>query len=71
MTATKEEFFKPAKVSPQQKATTTDQAARQIIASEAAERLKKTERLRLLREAKEAEAPVAAPARKKKTAVKA
>lgn len=49
MTVTKEKFFKPGKVSPQDKTLATDSAARQITAAEAADREKKTEKLRALR----------------------
>lgn len=55
MTATKEAFFKPGKMSAQDKAAAIDHAAREIISKEAAQREKKTERLRKLREAQEAE----------------
>lgn len=58
---------KPDKVSRQDKAAATDEAAWQIIDSEASRLAKKTERLRLLREAQEAATPAAAvkaPARK-------
>jgi hypothetical protein len=61
MTATKEDFFKPGKMSAQDKASAIDHVARQIIAKEAAQRALKTERLRALREAQEAANP-AAPA---------
>lgn len=54
MTKTKEELFRPGKMSAQNKASATDQAARQIVATEAAQRARKTERLRKLREAQEA-----------------
>ena len=57
MTATKDQFFKPGKMSAQDKASAIDQMARQIIAKEAAQRELKTERLRKLREAQEALAP--------------
>ena len=46
MTATKDEFFKPGKLTPQQKASATNDAVSQILAAETAQRLKKTERLR-------------------------
>ena len=57
MTATKDQFFKPGKISAQDKASAIDHMARQIIAKEAAQRELKTERLRKLREAQEALAP--------------
>ncbi|MBW6424792.1 hypothetical protein KX729_25395 [Rhizobium sp. XQZ8] len=52
MTVTKHEFFKPEKISARDKAATTSEVARQIIETEAAERIRKTARLRQLREAK-------------------
>ncbi|MCD2172757.1 hypothetical protein [Rhizobium sp. C4] len=60
MTATKDAFFKPAKMSAQDKASAIDHMARQIISKEAAQRVLKTERLRKLREAQEALAPAPA-----------
>ncbi|KAA1234594.1 hypothetical protein FHL81_23855 [Agrobacterium tumefaciens] len=50
----KRSFFKPGKLSAQDKASLTDSAAKQIINAEAAQRARKTERLRQLREAQEA-----------------
>lgn len=41
MTITKEAFFKPEKAPTQNKASTTDSAAKQIIAVEAAQRARK------------------------------
>lgn len=69
-TATKDEFFNPAKLSPRDKAAATDHTARAIIASEVSAREKKTEKLRLLRLEQEAAAQPepAAPARKKRAA---
>ncbi|MFT4003059.1 MAG: hypothetical protein QM684_22755 [Rhizobium sp.] len=49
MTATKDGFFKPAKVSAQAKADLTDSVARDILAAETAARKVKTEKLRALR----------------------
>ena len=63
MTATKEEFFNPVKLSARDKAAATDHTARSIIAAEATEREKKTEKLRLQRMEREATEP--APARPK------
>lgn len=60
MEATKEQFFKPTKLSAQEKAAQTHTAAQNIIAAEAAAREKKTERLRALRLAQ----PMKAPARR-------
>ncbi len=54
MTVTKDEFFKPEKLTAQQKAAATNSAAAQILAAEAAHRTKKTDRLRELRLAHEA-----------------
>ncbi|MGK9052069.1 hypothetical protein [Neorhizobium petrolearium] len=67
MTATKEEFFNPAKLSARDKAAATDHTARSIIAAEASMREKKTERLRLLRLEREAAeaSPDPAPKRRK------
>ncbi|RFZ83587.1 hypothetical protein D0Y60_21505 [Shinella sp. WSJ-2] len=59
MTATKQNFFKPTKVSAETKAADTNAAARGIVAQEANAREKKTERLRALRLAKEAATPPA------------
>ncbi|TDK35438.1 hypothetical protein E2F50_14430 [Rhizobium deserti] len=69
MTATKEEFFNPVKLSARDKAAATDHTARSIIAAEANEREKKTEKLRLLRQEREAAepAPVKAKGRKAPT----
>ncbi|MBP2547984.1 anti-sigma factor RsiW [Neorhizobium galegae] len=69
MTATKDVFFKPGKVSAREKAETTDHTARAIIDAESVARDKKTERLKQARLAKEAEetvedAPKAAKPRK-------
>ncbi|WP_176083093.1 hypothetical protein [Martelella sp. HB161492] len=76
MPATKQNFFKPdSKATTGDKAATTDQIAREIIADEAAKRIQKTERLRNLRQQHEAahtEAGPTAPAKKqRKTARKA
>jgi len=49
MTATKDAFFNPVKLSAHDKAAATDETARTIIASEATAREKKTARLRELR----------------------
>jgi hypothetical protein len=49
MTATKGEFFNPAKLSSRDKAEATDHTARAIIAAEASARDKKTEKLKALR----------------------
>ncbi|MEE9986035.1 hypothetical protein [Agrobacterium pusense] len=66
MAATKEVFFKPGKLSAQDKASLTDSAAKQIINAEADQRARKTERLRQLREAQEAAVVVADPVPAKK-----
>lgn len=65
MTATKDAFFKPGKMSAQDKASAIDHVARQIIAKEAAQRAQKTDRLRKLREAQQAETPAQPAARGK------
>ncbi|PTM93389.1 hypothetical protein [Mycoplana dimorpha] len=65
MTATKGEFFTPAKMSALEKASRTHAVAKNIVADEIAAREKKTERLRALRLAKASLTPEA-PARKKK-----
>ena len=65
MTATKEEFFNPAKLSARDKAAATDHTARSIIATEASDREKKTEKLRLLRLERQAAEPAPAPVRAK------
>lgn len=66
MAATKEAFFKPGKLSAQDKASLTDSAAKQIINAEADQRARKTERLRQLREAQEATIIADAPVSEKK-----
>ncbi len=67
MAITKEAFFKPEKAPTQNKASTTDSAAKQIIAVEAAQRAQKTARLRLMREAQET-VPVSTPTPRRKKA---
>ncbi|MFB9952857.1 hypothetical protein ACFFP0_28765 [Rhizobium puerariae] len=57
MTATKDEFFNPTKLSARDKAAATDHTAKAIIAAEASVREKKTERLRSLRLQREAAQP--------------
>ncbi|OJV02698.1 hypothetical protein JQ506_10600 [Shinella sp. PSBB067] len=66
MTATKQQFFKPTKMSAEKKAAETNSVARGIVEKEAAARDKKTEKLRALRLAKEAAQPVPVPKKKKK-----
>lgn len=68
MTATKEEFFNPAKLSSRDKAAATDHTARTIIAAEVSERERKTERLRQLRLEREAAEASAEPAPKRRKA---
>ncbi|MCJ8520589.1 hypothetical protein ABID21_003528 [Pseudorhizobium tarimense] len=58
MTATKEEFFKPAKMSAQAKAEQTNTVVRDILDAETIAREKKTERLKALRLAQPAPEPV-------------
>ena len=53
MTATKDQFFKPAKLLADAKAKNTNSTVRDILDSEAAAREKKTENLRALRLAQE------------------
>ncbi|WP_242219853.1 hypothetical protein [Shinella zoogloeoides] len=66
MTATKQQFFKPTKVSADTKSAQTNSIARGIIEQEAAAREKKTEKLRALRMAREAADPAPLPALKRK-----
>lgn len=66
MTASQEQFFKPAKLSTAKKAEMTDTAARGIVAQEAAARDRKTEKLRALRLAKEAAEPAILPKKKRR-----
>lgn len=66
MTATQDQFFKPAKMNASKKAAETDSAAKGIVAQEAAARDKKTEKLRALRLAREAAEPAPEPKKKRK-----
>ena len=68
MTATKEAFFNPVKLSARDKAAATDETARTIIASEATARDKKTARLRELRLQQQPAEEPARPAAKTKRA---
>lgn len=68
MTATRDTFFKPGKVSAQDKAATTDTVARAIIDQEADARERKTEALRALRMERESVEAENAPAPKKRAA---
>ena len=61
MTATKDQFFKPGRVSATDKLATTDKAAREIIAEEARLLDTKTARLRRLRMERDAAAPAEKP----------
>ena len=63
MTATKEEFFKPGKLSAQAKAEQTNTVVRDILDAEATAREKKTEKLKALRLAQPV--PEAAPVKKR------
>ena len=65
MTKTKDNLFKPEKLSAQTKSEQTTSIAKDILADEASARQKKTDRLRALRLAQEP-APVPAPKAKKK-----
>lgn len=69
MTATKGEFFNPKKLSAHDKAEATDNTARAIIAAEAVERQKKTEKLKSLRlqQAANAEPEAGTPAKKRRS----
>lgn len=66
MTATKEKFFNPVRLSAHDKAAATDHSARAIIASEATAREKKTARLRELRMQQQAAEEVVRPAATKR-----
>jgi len=68
MTMTTQELFKPEKIPARDKAATTSHVARQIIETEAAERIRKTQRLRQLREAQPIEKKPIRPARRRKSA---
>ena len=70
MSITKDELIKPGKTSSAEKASRTDEAARQIIQADQADRIRKTERLRLLREARDADGPAIVPPTQKKRAAK-
>ncbi len=65
MTATKEEFFKPAKMSAQAKAEQTNSVVRDILDAETSAREKKTEKLKALRLAQATPEPVKARKAKK------
>ncbi|MGI2033963.1 hypothetical protein ACRQ1B_16335 [Rhizobium panacihumi] len=67
MTATKDAFFKPEKISVRDKAKTTTEIARQITEMETANRISKTVRLRQLREAQPVALKAVRPARRQKT----
>ncbi|MBB3318852.1 MULTISPECIES: hypothetical protein [unclassified Rhizobium] len=62
MTITKEAFFNPAKLSDYAKATQVNSTVRNILEAEAAERDKKTQKLRALRLAQ----PVVEPSEERK-----
>lgn len=55
MTATKDQFFKPAKMSAQAKSEQTNSVVREILDAEVTARDKKTEKLRALRLAQQKE----------------
>ncbi|MDK4702303.1 MULTISPECIES: hypothetical protein [unclassified Rhizobium] len=65
MTKSKDNLFKPEKPSAQAKAEQTTSIAKGIVADEASARQKKTDRLRALRLAQEAELAPAPKAKKK------
>lgn len=66
MTATKDAFFNPAKLTSQEKIAQTNQTARRIIDEETAAREKKTERLRQARMEHQDAEPVVTPVKKTK-----
>ncbi|MGG6892701.1 MULTISPECIES: hypothetical protein [Rhizobium] len=66
MTKTKDNLFKPEKLSALAKSEQTTSIARDILADEASARQKKTDRLRALRLAQETE-PAPAPKAKRKS----
>ncbi len=70
MTATKDKFFNPEKVSARDKAANTDHTARAIIAAEVKDRDNKTEKLKALRLQREAAEATEAPAKKTRRAAK-
>ncbi|WP_430251784.1 hypothetical protein [Neorhizobium sp. DAR64860/K0K1] len=72
MTATKDQFFKPAKMSAQAKSEQTNSVVRDILDAEVIAREKKTEKLRALRlqQTADAPAPIKKAATKTKRAVK-
>jgi hypothetical protein len=57
VTVTKENIFKPGKLSSQDKAAVTDATAKGIVAAETTARDRKTEQLKRLRLEREASAP--------------
>lgn len=61
MTATKDQFFKPGKLSAQAKAEQTNTLVRNILDAEVAAREKKTEALRALRLARGEELAATTP----------
>ncbi|SFB37584.1 hypothetical protein SAMN03159496_03231 [Rhizobium sp. NFR07] len=70
MTATKDQFFKPGKMSAQAKAEQTNSVVRDILDAEVSARDKKTEKLRALRLAQQEEdaaRKLAEPAQKKRS----
>ncbi|OJY78571.1 MULTISPECIES: hypothetical protein [unclassified Rhizobium] len=65
MTKSKDDLFKPEKLSALAKSEQTTSVAKDILANEASARQKKTDRLRALRLAQEAELGPAPKAKKK------
>jgi len=65
MTKSKDDLFKPEKLSALAKSEQTTSVAKDILANEASARQKKTDRLRALRLAQEAELGPAPEAKKK------
>lgn len=65
MAISKDDFFKPGRVSGDEKVLTADQVVKQIVSAETAQRLDKTERLRQLREAQQSAGTAPPPVRGK------
>lgn len=65
MTKTKDNLFNPEKLSAQAKSEQTTSIAEEILANEASARQKKTDRLRALRLAQDAELPSGPKVKKK------
>lgn len=70
MTATKDQFFKPTKMSAQAKADQTNSVVRDILDAEVIAREKKTEKLRAMRLAQSVDEPAEKPVKAKATRAK-